>query len=327
MTRRAPRRPAAAARQGAQVHGARAGAGACAGHRGFTVRDAARDRRHGRRPVSATTCCSRTRPSTRPARARWPTSGARVTVAVDSRRDDRRRGRQRHPRGAHRRQRRHAPLRLPAGRRRRARRPRARTRASTCAASWATRATRSGSPIAPNARAKTAQAMATARGARAERSAATSSPAGGTGTFDINTVATEIQAGSYALMDTAYGELGLPFAPRARARRDGRARQPKWAVADCGLKALGHGPRQPDDRRGATCGSAPTSTSRSRPSDRSRVGDRVLRPARARRPDRRVPRVVPPRRRTRRWTRRRDRRSGPSTSRGWDDLKRATVPG
>ncbi len=35
--------------------------------------------------------------------------------------------------------------------------------------------------------------------------------AGGTGTFDINHWATEIQAGSYALMDTAYAKLGLPF--------------------------------------------------------------------------------------------------------------------
>src|SRR5262249_25580584 len=35
--------------------------------------------------------------------------------------------------------------------------------------------------------------------------------AGGTGTYDINTWASEIQAGSYALMDTAYGKLGLPF--------------------------------------------------------------------------------------------------------------------
>lgn len=34
--------------------------------------------------------------------------------------------------------------------------------------------------------------------------------AGGTGTYDLNTWATEIQAGSYALMDTAYGKLGLP---------------------------------------------------------------------------------------------------------------------
>ena len=35
--------------------------------------------------------------------------------------------------------------------------------------------------------------------------------AGGTGTYDLNTRATEIQAGSYALMDTAYAKLGLPF--------------------------------------------------------------------------------------------------------------------
>src|SRR5258708_7815843 len=35
--------------------------------------------------------------------------------------------------------------------------------------------------------------------------------AGGTGPFAINTWASEIQAGSYALMDTAYARLGLPF--------------------------------------------------------------------------------------------------------------------
>ena len=35
--------------------------------------------------------------------------------------------------------------------------------------------------------------------------------AGGTGTFAANRWATEIQAGSYVLMDTAYAELGLPF--------------------------------------------------------------------------------------------------------------------
>ena len=35
--------------------------------------------------------------------------------------------------------------------------------------------------------------------------------AGGTGSYDLNERATEIQAGSYALMDTAYAKLGLPF--------------------------------------------------------------------------------------------------------------------
>ena len=35
--------------------------------------------------------------------------------------------------------------------------------------------------------------------------------AGGTGTYDLHTRVTEVQAGSYALMDTAYAKLGLPF--------------------------------------------------------------------------------------------------------------------
>jgi D-serine deaminase-like pyridoxal phosphate-dependent protein len=65
--------------------------------------------------------------------------------------------------------------------------------------------------------------------------------AGGTGTYDVNTWATEIQAGSYALMDDAYAELDVPFRRALTVlatvvsvnRRDG------FAVADCGLKALG----------------------------------------------------------------------------------------
>jgi D-threonine aldolase len=64
--------------------------------------------------------------------------------------------------------------------------------------------------------------------------------AGGTGTWDINTWANEIQAGSYALMDTAYAKLDIPFANALTilatvisVNRGG------WAVADCGLKALG----------------------------------------------------------------------------------------
>jgi D-serine deaminase-like pyridoxal phosphate-dependent protein len=65
--------------------------------------------------------------------------------------------------------------------------------------------------------------------------------AGGTGTYDCNRLATEIQAGSYALMDTAYAALDLPFRRALFVlatlisvnQRDG------YAVADCGLKALG----------------------------------------------------------------------------------------
>jgi len=63
--------------------------------------------------------------------------------------------------------------------------------------------------------------------------------AGGTGTYDINTWATEIQAGSYALMDTAYGHLDLPFRQALTVLATVISVSPGYAVADCGLKALG----------------------------------------------------------------------------------------
>lgn len=62
--------------------------------------------------------------------------------------------------------------------------------------------------------------------------------AGGTGTYDINTWATEIQAGSYALMDTAYTELGLPFHQALYVEATVISVSARWAVADCGLKAV-----------------------------------------------------------------------------------------
>ena len=63
--------------------------------------------------------------------------------------------------------------------------------------------------------------------------------AGGTGTYDLNTWATEIQAGSYALMDTAYAKLGLPFVQALTVLSTVISVSDEWAVADCGLKALG----------------------------------------------------------------------------------------
>jgi D-serine deaminase-like pyridoxal phosphate-dependent protein len=63
--------------------------------------------------------------------------------------------------------------------------------------------------------------------------------AGGTGTYDVNRWATEIQAGSYALMDTAYGALGLPFVQALTVLATVVSISEGWAVADCGLKALG----------------------------------------------------------------------------------------
>lgn len=63
---------------------------------------------------------------------------------------------------------------------------------------------------------------------------------GGTGSYDINTAANEIQAGSYLLMDTAYGRLGLPFVQALSVLATVVSANPAgWAVADCGLKALG----------------------------------------------------------------------------------------
>jgi D-threonine aldolase len=73
--------------------------------------------------------------------------------------------------------------------------------------------------------------------------------AGGTGTYDINTWASEIQAGSYALMDTAYGHLDLPFKQALTVLATVISVSPGHAVADCGLKSLGmdHGnPTIPD---------------------------------------------------------------------------------
>ena len=65
--------------------------------------------------------------------------------------------------------------------------------------------------------------------------------AGGTGTFDINSWATEIQAGSYLFMDTEYAKLGLPFAEclSVMSRVISTAPDRSWAVVDAGLKALG----------------------------------------------------------------------------------------
>lgn len=63
--------------------------------------------------------------------------------------------------------------------------------------------------------------------------------AGGTGTYDVNTWASEIQAGSYVLMDTAYARLGLPFRQALSVLATIISVSPGFAVADCGLKALG----------------------------------------------------------------------------------------
>ena len=63
--------------------------------------------------------------------------------------------------------------------------------------------------------------------------------AGGTGTYSCNRWATEIQAGSYALMDTAYAKLGLPFVQALFVLATVISVSDAYAVGDAGLKALG----------------------------------------------------------------------------------------
>jgi D-serine deaminase-like pyridoxal phosphate-dependent protein len=63
--------------------------------------------------------------------------------------------------------------------------------------------------------------------------------AGGTGTYDLHDRVTEIQAGSYALMDTYYATLGLPFRQALFLETTIISVSAKWAVCDAGLKSLG----------------------------------------------------------------------------------------
>jgi D-serine deaminase-like pyridoxal phosphate-dependent protein len=68
---------------------------------------------------------------------------------------------------------------------------------------------------------------------------------GGTGTYALNRWVTEIQAGSYALMDTAYSAAGLPFRQALTVLATvvsvtaPAGEMLGWAVADVGLKSLG----------------------------------------------------------------------------------------
>ena len=130
-------------------------------------------------------------------------------------------------------------------------------RASRCAASWATRATScwlaDARPAPDDDRAMHGRCWP----GRTPTSAATSSPPAAPARTTSTPWATEIQAGSYALMDTAYGAARA--AVPAGADRAGHgdlgsadSESSRWAVADCGLKALGmdHGNPTVDGRDG-----------------------------------------------------------------------------
>jgi D-serine deaminase-like pyridoxal phosphate-dependent protein len=98
--------------------------------------------------------------------------------------------------------------------------------------------------------------------------------AGGTGTYDCNVRATEIQAGSYVLMDTTYARLDLPFRQALSVLATVVSVAPAYAVADCGLKALGmdHGNPAMDGAQVLFCSDEHITFISERP---VRVGDRV----------------------------------------------------
>ncbi len=97
--------------------------------------------------------------------------------------------------------------------------------------------------------------------------------AGGTGTYALNIWASEIQAGSYALMDVAYGRLGLPFEQAVFVLATVVSGNRDWSVADAGLKTMGmdHGNPVIDGATVWFCSDEHTTFSPPAP-----VGDRVM---------------------------------------------------
>lgn len=63
--------------------------------------------------------------------------------------------------------------------------------------------------------------------------------AGATVTYALNTSATEIQAGSYALMDTTFAPMVPEFRQALTIVATVISVSPRWAVCDAGLKSLG----------------------------------------------------------------------------------------
>jgi D-threonine aldolase len=95
---------------------------------------------------------------------------------------------------------------------------------------------------------------------------------GGTGTYACNSWVTEIQAGSYALMDTQYGRQGHPFRQAVFVLAEVISSAAEWSVADAGLKALAmdHGNPELEGSQVWFCSDEHTTFSPPRP-----VGDRV----------------------------------------------------
>ena len=122
--------------------------------------------------------------------------------------------------------------------------------------------------------------------------------AGGTGTYDISgrvDGVTEIQAGSYALMDTDYGRVGVPFEQAFWVLGTMVSRPaPSRCVADCGHKSMtkdhGHPSVQGIDGATVTALNDEHATIALPASCTLAIGDRVAVASVAHRPDRQPPR-------------------------------------
>ena len=102
--------------------------------------------------------------------------------------------------------------------------------------------------------------------------------AGGTGTFDMHaaTGVTEVQAGSYSLMDSHYATLGLPFEQAVFVLGTVISVSKDWAVIDVGLKSLGMDHGNPHiDNASVWFVSDEHTTFAMTSGDLPRVGDRV----------------------------------------------------
>jgi D-threonine aldolase len=103
--------------------------------------------------------------------------------------------------------------------------------------------------------------------------------AGGTGTYDMfaGTAVNEVQAGSYALMDTQYAELQHPFRQSLWILGTVISVNASWAVIDVGLKSLGmdHGNPTVDGFNVWFCSDEHTTIAPVEGTPKPKVGDRI----------------------------------------------------
>ncbi|MBJ7293926.1 MAG: alanine racemase [Ilumatobacteraceae bacterium] len=103
--------------------------------------------------------------------------------------------------------------------------------------------------------------------------------AGGTGTYDMfaSTTVNEVQAGSYALMDSQYAQLQHPFAQSLWILGTVISVNASWVVIDVGLKSLAmdHGNPSVDGYSVWFCSDEHTTIAPNEGTPKPKVGDRI----------------------------------------------------